>query len=90
MIQLTIHNSYSKVSGLSVKQEKELKVLLSYTVGSYFSRFGPTRKSMLSKRGEFPSGHLPRVTKYLGRFGYTKKDLRVKPVPTKGMFTLTL
>lgn len=90
MIQLEINNSYSKITGLTALQEKELKTLLSYTVGSYFSRFGPTKKSMLSKRGEFPSGLLPRVEAYLAKFGYAKKDLREKPVSTAGMFLLKL
>lgn len=88
MIQLLIDNSYSRVTGLTDAQAAELKALLSYSVGSYFSRFGVTKKSMINKRGEFPSGLLHRVTAYLGKFGYAKKDLRIKPAAIKGMFTL--
>ncbi len=79
MIQLIIDNSYSRVTGLNPAQEKELKALLSYTVGSYFSAFGPTKKSMLNKRGEFPTGLLERVKAYLAAFGYAKKDIRIQP-----------
>src|SRR5665213_447580 len=79
MIQIIVDNSYSKVTGLSVKQEKELKEVLSYTTGSFFSRFGPTKKSMLNKRGEFPTGLLPKVEGYLSKLGYARKDLRKAP-----------
>lgn len=80
MIQLLVDNSYSRVTGLSVLQTKELRKLLSYTTGSYFTRFGPIQKSMLSKRGEFPTGLLARVTAYLGKFGYARRDLRALPI----------
>lgn len=69
LIQVWVGNSYSKITGLNPKQDKELRSLLSYTVGgssAYFSKFGPRRKSLLSKRGEFPTGLLHRVYKYLG------------------------
>lgn len=90
MIRLLVDNSYSKISGLSVKQEKELKELLSYTAGSFFSRFGPVKKSMLNKRGEFPTGLVHIVEKYVGKFGYSRKDLRIRPKSSPGMFTMDL
>lgn len=63
---LEIGNSYSKLTGMSAFVEKELSKELSYVVGgssSYFSGFGPKRRSLLSKRGEFPTGLLSRVKK---------------------------
>ena len=64
MISIEIGNSYSKIKGLSAKEEKELKALLSYTVGgssAYFSGFGVRKKSLLGKSGEFPSGLMHRL-----------------------------
>ncbi len=66
MITITINNSYSQITGLTPKLEKELKELLSYTVGgsgAYFSAFGPKRRSLLDKKGNFPTGLLHRVAK---------------------------
>lgn len=67
MITLRIDNSYSQITGLSAKDEKALRDLLSYVVGgksAYFSKFGPKRRSLLDKKGFFPSGLLPRVLKH--------------------------
>lgn len=71
MAHISIGNSYSRVTGLTVKQEKELREILSYTVGgrnAYFSKYGPRRQSLLAKRGEFPTGLLDRVYDYLVEF----------------------
>lgn len=68
MITLTIGNSYSKISGLSASQEKELRKILSYKVGSHFSGFGIQTKSLLSKKGEFPTGLLHRVPPWVMQF----------------------
>jgi superfamily II DNA or RNA helicase len=86
VIQLVVDNSYSRVLGLTLPQFNHLRDELSYTSGSFFTRFGPTRKSMLNKRGEFPSGLLPRVIKYLSRFVYAKKDLRIRPAPSSKIY----
>lgn len=64
LITLAIDNSYSKVSGLTAPQEKELRGRLSYVVGgksAFFSGYGPQRRSLLSKRGDFPTGLLEEV-----------------------------
>lgn len=69
MVSITINNSYSRVLGLTAEQHKALASELSYTVGgqsAYFSRYGARRKSLLSKRGEFPTGLLHRVIDHLG------------------------
>lgn len=72
MVVVTVDNSYSTVKGLSPKDEKALRDALSYIVGgksSYFSKYGPTRKSLLSKRGEFPTGLLRRLLDSLVSYG---------------------
>lgn len=66
MISIEIGNSYSKIKGLTAEQEKELRNELSYAVGgssAYFSGYGVRKKSLLSKKGEFPTGLLHRVQK---------------------------
>lgn len=78
MITLTIGNSYSKLTGLSPMLEKELREALSYVVGgsgAFFSGFGPIRRSLLSKKGEFPSGLLSRVADFLVK--HPSIDLKV-------------
>lgn len=70
MIKITLGNSYSKIEGLAVAMEKGLREALSYTVGgsgAHFSRFGPRKASLLSKRGDFPTGLLERVKQFLGK-----------------------
>lgn len=83
MIQVTVGNSHSKISGLTVKQEAGLRKELSYKVGSYFSGFGVARRSLLSRRGEFPSGLIYRVSDWLrsSRTYYARKDTRTYPRP---------
>lgn len=82
MVILTINNSYSKISGLSIEQEKELRDLLSYAVGgssAYFSGFGIRKRSLLSKRGEFPTGLLSRIRKQFATSELKIVDSRMKP-----------
>ncbi len=82
MIQITVGNSYSTIKGLTAAQEKDLQHELSYVVGgssAYFSGYGPQRRSLLSKRGEFPTGLLERVKDNLIKkrlvFSYTNNRL---------------
>jgi len=82
MIEITIHNSYSNIYGLSAKQEKELKKMLSYVIGgtsSYFSGYGLKYRSLLDKKGNFPTGLLHRVREYLVLSQYIITDIRKKP-----------
>lgn len=68
MITITVDNSYSKIEGLSPSQEKELGKLLSYTVGgqsAYFGRGYVRKKSLFSKKCEFPTGLTGRVAEFL-------------------------
>lgn len=84
MITLEIDNSFSKISGLTPQQERGLRETLSYTVGgssAYFSGYGIRRKSLLSKRGEFPTGLGHRVMSSLltQKLDVDIRDKRVKP-----------
>lgn len=69
MLQLIINNSYSRITGLNAKQEKELREQLSYTIDAKFTYFsgnyGPRKKCLLSKRGEFPTGLMYRLPKWI-------------------------
>lgn len=68
MITISIGNSYSNITGLTIKQHKDLSLVLSYTIGgssAYFSGFGPKRRSLLGKRGDFPTGLKMRVSTWL-------------------------
>jgi superfamily II DNA or RNA helicase len=63
-MKILIGNSSSTITGLTSQQFDTLKKALSYVVGgssAYFSGYGIRRKSLLSKKGEFPSGLLHRV-----------------------------
>lgn len=80
MVQIEINNSYSRVIGLTATQEKELRDILSYTENAksaYFGRGYARKKSLLSKRGEFPTGLLHRIP-----LKYHIKDNRL---PTKSL-----
>lgn len=72
MIKLIIDNSLSKIEGISQAQFKELRELLSYNLAPQASYFAGGHRSnkryLLSARGEFPTGLLYIVEKYL----YTK------------------
>jgi hypothetical protein len=86
VITLTLGNSYSTITGLTIAQDKELRSILSFEEDNFGSR--PRRRCLLSKRGEFPSGLLDRVKGFLAKCGgqYRLVDSRVKPKPKPGMF----
>jgi len=84
VIQIEIGNSYSTIKDLSKTEEVQIKAFLSYTVGgssAHFSRFGPRKKSLVSKRGEFPTGLISRLLEHLlwSNLKFEVKDLRIKP-----------
>lgn len=69
MITLSIGHSFSNIKGLTVDQEKDLRKLLSYTENAksaYFGKGYARTKSLLGKRGDFPTGLLSKVINYLG------------------------
>lgn len=95
MIKVTVNNSYSSISGLTPEQHKSLSKTLSYAIdaNSYFfsKRFGPKRRSLLDKKGNFPSGLLYLVEQWLETFTEYEIDfIRVKPKKTSGMFNIIL
>ncbi len=84
MVILEIDNSYSSIKGLTAKQEKSLKTELSYIIGGkggYFSKYGPKKKSLLGRKGDFPSGLYNHVVIWLitNKISFRINDLRVKP-----------
>jgi superfamily II DNA or RNA helicase len=81
VIELVIGNSYSKITGLTLEQHRKLAKELSYMVGSHFSSgFGPKRVSLLSKKGEFPTGLLYLVKSHFKNPNEIKvHDTRTRP-----------
>lgn len=82
MVNLVIDNSYSQITGLSAKEEKDLRTALSYVVGgssAHFSGFGVKRRSLLDKKGFFPTGLLYRVVSHFSAKKCDAVDLRIKP-----------
>lgn len=86
MISLEINNSYSRITGLSAAQEKELRKVLSYTIGgsaAYFSGFGIRRKSLIDKKGYFSTGLLSKLLNSLDsdfKIIDNRKKPKVKPI----------
>lgn len=89
MILLKIDNSYSKVEGLTVSQHKKLADALSYTVdkqASFFSGgYGPRKKTLLDKKGYFPTGLHMRFSEFCAveKVTLNIQDLRKQPYQTK-------
>lgn len=79
MIIIEIDNSYSQIKGLSATQHKALAAALSYTVGDHFSTYGPTKRTLLGRKGEFPSGLLSRVAETLKTEPLFYDDKRKQP-----------
>jgi superfamily II DNA or RNA helicase len=96
MIQLTVGNSYSRITGLNDGQHRELKDLLSYKIDAqqaYFSSdWRGGKRSLFGKRGDFPTGLLYLVEGWLGedQINYEGFDNRVRPMARKGEFPISL
>lgn len=75
MITIEMGNSYSVIKGLTASQHKALVLVLSYTVGDHFSPYGPSKRTLLGKKGDFPTGLLHRVADWV--FAEAKLDLKV-------------
>lgn len=93
MVLVEVGNSESKVTGLSIEQQRALKSVLSYFIappGSYVAKqFGVKKVSLLSKAGVFPSGLLPWVIEKLKDIpGATLNDVR--RVPTAKLDSIRL
>lgn len=93
MIFLTIGNSYCQLTGLSDSQFRRVRELLSYQEKIYgVSGHRSLTRHLMSKRGEFPSGLLSIVQAQLSGYPgyYDIIDLRMRPQPHHGLFTLSL
>lgn len=92
MIELLIDNSTSGITGLSLKQERELRKLLSYKTDPSAAYFGgglyPRTRCLMGRRGDFPTGLLYIVQEFLSRENVSRRvdDLRKVPSPTAGLF----
>lgn len=95
MIQLLLDNSYSRILGLSPEQHRQLKDLLSYEIDSqqaYFSGSFRTKRTLLGKKGEFPTGLLSRVKDWIQGTGLTVTSQDNRRPPKRGyrLFNLNL
>lgn len=96
MMTLRLGNSMSQITGLTVGEFKQLRDLMSYDIGSQAAYFSGsrhnTKRSLLSKRGEFPTGLEYIFWDWIASTGgkVEIKDLRVKPKPLEGVFNLSL
>ncbi len=87
MLTLTINNSYSRLAGLSSLQMKSLKPILSYEANPNAAFFSgsprSTRRYLIDKYGNFPSGLLPLVREWAKDLDdYSERDLRRLPAST--------
>lgn len=85
MITIEIGNSYSVIKGLTPAQERAIRGELSFQIDprvAYFSKSFPKQRSLLSKKGEFPTGLVSRVLLYLNtnRLEHSIEDLRIVPI----------
>lgn len=82
-VSMVINNSLSKISGLDSIQFKNLKKILSYTIDStYIKNFKWKQvKYLIDRHGNFPTGLLPRVEKWLfsKSIKSTTYDMRLLP-----------
>jgi superfamily II DNA or RNA helicase len=82
-LMIEIDNSYSKVSGYTPEQFKELKKALSYETDSsarYFAgRNYPSRRYLIDNKGYFPTGLMSRVASVVPNA--TLVDKRIVPKP---------
>lgn len=95
MLKLTVSNSTSLLEGFSKSEYQKLRALLSYNIDTkavYFSNSYRNTRYLMSKRGEFPSGLVYLVERYLKKnaVNYVKRDLRRRPKPSEGLLTLNL
>lgn len=95
MLKLLINNSVCHLTGLTLEQFKAIRSLLSYSVNSqtaYYSNAVNTRRYLLGKKGDFPTGLLYIVLDYLKQHSQPVEiiDRRIVPLPQEGLFTLKL
>lgn len=87
MVSIEIGNSYSKINGLASGPFNKLRKLLSYSPDAqtaYFSGGYAKLRYCIDKQGNFPTGLLPRVDKFVRcdmRMDYAQFDIRLVPKP---------
>lgn len=86
-MNLKINNSTSLIEGYSQEQFQQLRAILSYEedpkAGFYSGRQFSTKKYLINKRGEFPTGLLYLVKDWaiVNKLTIKTVDTRVKPKP---------
>lgn len=94
MLKLIIGNSFSQLKGLTVEQHKSLKDIMSYNedpTAHYFSRsFRSPKRSLIDKKGRFPTGLLAIVEQWVLKHTCKVIDKRIKPASKPGMFRIKI
>lgn len=96
MIKVLVNNSISKVQDLSSNLFKSLRLILSYEVPKhetyYSGQWGNTRRFMMDRYGNFPTGLLGLVIDHLeaSEAEYSIIDSRVVPRPLETPLVPTL
>lgn len=93
LIKLTVGSSYSRLEGLTIPELREVQKLTDYKIDSnamYHSGGFPTVQHLIDKKGNFPSGLLPRVRTWLKYRTFEIIDERRVPEGAKGRFNLSL
>ncbi len=96
MISLKIDNSSCLITGLTDAQYKELRNLMAYDISSQQSFFSgnhhATKRYLLDKKGQFPTGLLYIVRDWLDSqtLRYVRNDTRVVPTSLPGLFAKPL
>lgn len=84
---LHIWNSVCRLEGFTVKELSDLRKILVYQPKTnYFTRAFSHPKYLIDKRGNFPSGLIPRVYSYIQAQGFEVQDHRRIPQPVLGLF----
>ncbi len=92
MIKIDIYNSESRITGLAPSEHKELADLMSYTIdpqAAYFSNSWRNKRTLLSKRGEFPTGLTYIAAEYVIGTDIEVIDHRTLPEACPGLFDLS-
>lgn len=92
-MRIHVYNSFSRVENLTVQQYQALRKVLSYSVSAseaFYSKARSPIRYLLSPKGEFMTGLLPRVQLWAQKSGIpvTIENHRVCPNPKPGMFRL--
>lgn len=93
MIEIFVGNSYSRIQGLSPKQEIEVRKALSYKLPNYRGHhFRSVTRYLIDRHGSFPTGLLKLLEIKLQDFNLTWKvaDNRFRPASHPSKFRLII